>query len=120
MSNGTAELSFRDAETFAELRRVTVTFDGREARYLNELECVDGTVWANVYQTEVVIGIDPADGRVTHIVNATGLLTPAEQRKVDVMNGIAYRPETGTWLLTGKFWPRIFEVEFRPVGAPTP
>ena len=114
MSDGTSTLYFRDVDTFAELGRVSVTLDGRSRDRLNELECVGGRVWANVFQTDEIVEIDPANGVVTSVLDASGLLTPAERASSDVLNGIAYRPDTDTFFLTGKLWPRLFEVRLLP------
>jgi glutaminyl-peptide cyclotransferase len=117
MSDGTARLTFRDPRTFAPTGGVTVRRGGTEQRRLNELECTGGpggTVWANVWQTDEVVGIDPRSGRVTAVVDAAGLL-PAEQRPgADVLNGIAAVPGTDEFLVTGKLWPTLFRVRFVP------
>ena len=115
MSDGTNQLYFRDRSTFAVQRKVSVTQDGVPRDQLNELECVDGQVYANVWQTDTIVRIDPASGKVTAVIDATGLLTAAEANGVDVLNGIAYDPSTKTFLLTGKYWPTLFEVRFVPV-----
>lgn len=112
MSDGTATLTFRDPVTFEATGTVTVTLDGEPVERLNELECVDGMVWANVWQTDSIVVVDPADGAVTSVVDASGLLTPEEAADADVLNGIAYDPDGDTWLLTGKRWPWMFEVTF--------
>lgn len=114
MSNGSATLIFRDPDTFDIERHVTVRNDGVPVSQLNELECVDGVVYANVWRRQDILRIDPRTGRVTGIIDARGLLEANEAAGVDVLNGIAYRPETGTFLLTGKYWPRLFEVAFVP------
>ncbi len=113
MSDGSDTLTFRDPDTFAVRRTVRVTKLGRPARNLNELECVEGAVFANVWQTDEILRIDPTSGRVTGILRASGLLTPRERARADVLNGIAYIPETGRFLVTGKLWPTLFEVEIR-------
>ena len=114
MSDGTPTLTFRDPTTFEATGSVEVTVDGTPVRNLNELECVGGDVWANLWQTDQVVRIDPTDGRVTAVVDATGLL-PADQRAgADVLNGIAAVPGTDRFLLTGKLWPTTFEVRFVP------
>ena len=112
MSNGSDTLTFRDAETFEPVGEVRVTLRGRPQERLNELECVDGEVYANVWQDDYIVRIDPTSGRVTHQIDAAGLLSPREARGVDVLNGIAYQPETGTFYITGKWWPKMFEVRF--------
>ena len=91
---------------------MAVTLRGRPQMQLNELECVGERVYANVYQEDYLVVIDPESGRVTHQIDASGLLTPEESRTVDVLNGIAYDPNTETFYITGKDWPTIFEVRF--------
>jgi glutamine cyclotransferase len=114
MSNGSAYLTFHDPATFRERRRVQVTHEGRPLTALNELECVDGAVYANLYGTETILRIDPATGAVTALIDASRLLTPQERRQADVLNGIAHDPKTGLFYLTGKLWPKLFAVEFVP------
>ena len=115
-SDGSNRLTFRDPATFATTGGVNVTLDGRPAMQLNELECVDGVIYANVWQTEDILRIDPKDGRVTAVIDASGLLAPQERRMVDVLNGIAWDPAKKTFLITGKLWPKMFEVTFVPVS----
>ncbi len=114
MSDGSDRLFFRDPETFAVRRTVRVTKVGRPLRYLNELECVDGKVWANVWQRDEIVRIDPTTGVVEATVDASGLLTPQERRRTDVLNGIAWIPERRRFVITGKLWPWTFEVELEP------
>ncbi len=114
MSDGSARLTFRDPETFREVRHVTVRKNGRAVPDLNELECVDGAVWANVWQSDEILRIDPANGRVTGVVDASGLLTDSERRRADVLNGIAWIPERNRFVITGKNWPHLFEIELDP------
>jgi glutamine cyclotransferase len=112
MSDGTDQLTFRDRRTFAAIGRVAVRRDGVPVRLLNELECVGGMVWANVWQTDTIVRIDPASGAVTGTVDASGLLAAGERNRADVLNGIAFDPSRGTFLITGKWWPALFEVRF--------
>ncbi|MFD1146405.1 glutaminyl-peptide cyclotransferase [Saccharothrix hoggarensis] len=111
MSDGSDELVFRDPRTFAETGAVAVRRDGRPVEHLNELECVGGQVWANVWQTDEVVRIDPSDGRVTAAVDLS-VLRPADVPRSDVLNGIAAVPGTDEFLVTGKNWPTIFRVRF--------
>lgn len=111
-SDGTDRLRFHDPGTFAEQGSVTVTLDGRPVDRLNELECVDGQVWANVWQTDRIVRIDPADGHVTAVVDAAGLLDANRRVGTDVLNGIAAVPGTDEFLITGKLWPAMFRVRF--------
>jgi glutaminyl-peptide cyclotransferase len=114
MSNGSSSLDFRDPETMELRRKLKVTKDGRPVEELNELECVGKEIYANVWRHDEILRIDPATGRVTASIDASGLLTRAESRRADVLNGIAYKPDSKTFLLTGKLWPQIFEVDFEP------
>ena len=108
MSDGSDRLTFRDAETFAEEGSVQV--DGVDD--LNELECVDGQVYANVWQTDRIVRIDPATGQVTATVDLAGLLPEEDRAGTDVLNGIAAIPGTDEFLVTGKLWPTMFRVRF--------
>jgi glutamine cyclotransferase len=109
-SDGSDRLRFVKPEDFAVVRVQPVTLDGRPLRQLNELECVGDRVWANVWTTDFLVEIDPTTGRVETLIDAAGLLTREERRRTDVLNGIAYRPESGTYFITGKLWPKMFEV----------
>jgi glutamine cyclotransferase len=91
-----------------------VTEDGMPVSRLNELECVGDSVYANVFLTDDIVRIDPSTGAVTARIDASGLLSPAERASADVLNGIAYDPAARTFLVTGKWWPKLFEVVFRP------
>ncbi|WP_307781141.1 glutaminyl-peptide cyclotransferase [Rhabdothermincola sediminis] len=117
MSDGSGTLAIRDPDSFELLDRVRVTNDGKPVQKLNELECVDGTVYANVFQTDQILRIDLATGRVTGVIDASGLLTSEEAQQADVLNGIAFDRERGVFLLTGKLWPKVFEVTFEPAGS---
>lgn len=109
-SDGTANLYFMD-DSFKTGRKLTVRLNGRPVRDLNELEYIDGKIWANVYLTDMIVIIDPADGNVTGIVDCSGLL-PENLRTedTDVLNGIARNPVDGKLYLTGKNWSRLYEV----------
>ncbi len=112
-SDGTDRLRFHDPVTFAERDSVAATLDGAPVTRLNELECVGGQVWANVWQTDRIVRIDPASGQVTAVVDAAGLLDPARRAGADVLNGIAAVPgDGGEFLVTGKLWPVTFRVRF--------
>jgi glutaminyl-peptide cyclotransferase len=114
MSDGSSMLEFRDPVTFESLREMTVWNGRRAVRNLNELECVGDEIYANVWQSDEIVRIDAKTGRVTAVIDASGLLSPEEAARADVLNGIAYKPETNTFLLTGKLWPHVFEVELVP------
>jgi len=112
MSDGTDRLTFRDPVTFNSLGGVNVSEDGSPVLNVNELEWVDGVLYANVWQTDRILRIDPATGRVTAEIDASGLLSDRERVGADVLNGIAWRPDTKTFYITGKKWPKMFEVVF--------
>jgi glutaminyl-peptide cyclotransferase len=114
MSDGSSNLTFRDPQTFAAIGTVGVTLDGRPIDRLNELECVGDRVYANIWMTDLIVRIDPSTGRVDAAIDAANLLAPQERFGADVLNGIAYDPEQDVFLITGKLWPRLFEVRFIP------
>lgn len=118
MSDGSDRLSFRDPESFAKLGELSVRRQGQAVAHLNELECVGAQIFANVWQDDHIARIDASTGVVTGWIDAAGLLSPSERAGVDVLNGIAYLEDSGRFLLTGKFWPRVFEVEFVPRSPP--
>lgn len=110
MSDGTPELRFLDPATFKELRRVKVTADGKPVEMLNELEWVEGEVWANIWQSDRIARINPRTGAVSGWIDLTGLL-PGRRGSDDVLNGIAYDPATRRIFVTGKLWPKLFEIQ---------
>jgi glutaminyl-peptide cyclotransferase len=111
MSDGTPELRFLDPETLKETGRITVRDASGPVQNLNELEYVKGEIFANVWQTERIARISPKDGRVTGWIDLTGLLTRAERTSADVLNGIAYDAAADRLFVTGKWWPRVFQIE---------
>lgn len=113
MSNGTHRLVQRDMETFAVLKTLDVHQGTQRISSLNALECVGDHLYANVFGEEWIVRIDKRTGNVTGIIDGSKLLTPEEKAALkfgEVLNGIAFRPKTGTFFLTGKNWPWIFEV----------
>ncbi len=112
MSDGSATLTRRDPVDFTPLEVVDVTRDGQPVVRLNELECIQGLVWANVWLTDEIVVVDPASGEVVATIDATGLLGLVEASgSEDVLNGIAYDAIRDVVVLTGKNWPAMFEVE---------
>ena len=111
MSDGSAQLRVLDPGTLKELSRITVRDGGSPVEKLNELEYVKGEILANVWQTERIARIDPKTGNVTGWIDLAGLLTPSERGSADVLNGIAYDAATDRLFVTGKWWPRIFEIK---------
>ena len=116
MTDGTPQLTFRDPMTFDETGRIPVTLNGEAVYNLNEVECVNGMVWANIWQTEFIARIDPATGVVTGLVDAIALDAPTEPENA-VLNGIAWDASTQSFYVTGKLWPNMYRVNFVP--APT-
>jgi len=113
MSDGqpSGQLRFLDPVSFREVRRVTVRDAGKSVDRLNELEFVRGEVFANVWYSDRICRIDPASGRVTGWIDLTGLLPASERRGPDaVLNGIAYDAAANRLFVTGKLWPRVFEI----------
>ena len=109
-SDGTANLYFMD-ENFALDRKVIVKYEEAPVRFLNELEYIDGKIWANVYTADEIVIINPKNGRVEGVIDCRGLLPKnLYTSSTDVLNGIAYDPEDGKIYLTGKNWPRLYEV----------
>lgn len=109
-SDGSATLYFMD-ENFALKRRLIVKYEDRPVRWLNELEYINGKIWANVYTTDEIIIINPKDGRVEGLIDCRGLLAKEKRTPMtDVLNGIAYNPADGKIYLTGKNWPELYEI----------
>lgn len=113
MSDGTPQLRFIDPDTFVEERRVEVTLRGKPLKQLNELEWIDGAVYANVWKTNALVRIDPETGVVTGIVDMRGLLEAEDiiPGETDVLNGVAYAGEKDVLYVTGKYWPKLFKIE---------
>jgi glutaminyl-peptide cyclotransferase len=111
MSDGTPALRFLEPKTLREIGRVTVTDGGLPVEDLNELEMMKGEILANIYQTDYIVTIAPRTGRVTGRIDLRGLLPAADRlRQVDVLNGIAYDPVRDRLFVTGKWWPKLFEI----------
>jgi glutaminyl-peptide cyclotransferase len=112
MSDGTPELRFLDPKTLAETGRIQVTLEGKPLRDVNELEWIKGEIYANVWQTSWIVRIDPHDGKVVGLINLTGLLKPTDivPGQTDVLNGIAYDAKADRIFVTGKNWPKLFEI----------
>jgi glutaminyl-peptide cyclotransferase len=113
MSDGSDELRVLDPSTFAERRRIKVTAAGAPLRNLNELEYVKGEIFANIWTTDAIARIAPDSGRVNGYVDLRGLLPAADRANTDVLNGIAYDPQNDRLFVTGKLWPKLFEIRVR-------
>ena len=119
MSDGTPTLYFLDPFNFSEMGRITVLARDRPIRNLNELEFVAGEIFANIWGSEIIARIDPATGAVTGWIDATGILSDEDRQghRVDVFNGIAYDSSKKRLFVTGKWWPKLYQIELVP---PTP
>lgn len=115
MSDGSATLKFRSTEDMAVKRSLAVTDQGRPQKQLNELEFIKGSVFANVYMTDRIARIDPESGAITGWLDLSALRgqLPVPNR-AEALNGIAFDEKTGHLLVTGKYWPRMFEIKLRP------
>lgn len=109
-SDGSAHIYVMD-ERYQVTKRLAVRNEGKSVRWLNELEYINGKIWANVYVSDYIVMIDPSDGKVTGVLDCTGLLPEhLRTRDTDVLNGIACDDRTGKIYLTGKNWPKLYEV----------
>lgn len=111
VSDGTSSLSLLDARTFQEVGRVEVTDNGTPVANINELEWVEGEIFANVLPTDRIARIDPKTGKVIGWINLAGLLGAESKSQPGVLNGIAYDSENERLFVTGKLWPKLFEIE---------
>jgi len=119
LSDGTSQIRFLDPATFKVQRTITVTLRGHGLKDLNELEYIKGEIYANVWQTPAVVRIDPATGYVTGMIDFSGLLKPSDvQPDTDVLNGIAYDAAHDRLFVTGKKWPKLFEVNLHQIYEP--
>jgi glutamine cyclotransferase len=119
MSDGSAQIRVWDPTSLQELRRFTVHDGARPVLNVNELEWVHGEIYANIWQTDRIARISPKDGRVLGWVDLSGLLSEADraQQQVDVLNGIAYDVLGDRLFVTGKWWPKLFEIKLVPKSA---
>jgi len=120
MSDGSDRLVRRDPRTFEKTGELLVHSAGAPVDNLNELECVGDVVYANIWMKPLIARIDARTGEVTGWIDAARLLTPEEYRDADVLNGIAHLPGSSRFIITGKRWPRYFEVEFAPAAPGRP
>jgi len=114
LSDGSSDLFYFDPQTFKPVRKLAVRMNGQPIRDLNELEFIDGEIWANVWQTDIILRIAPSTGKVTSFLDLKGVLAPSDKTgREDVLNGIAYDADHKRIFITGKLWPRIFEIRIR-------
>ena len=111
MSNGSSTLYYRDPADFSILKTIAVKDSNNiSVSQLNELEFAEGKIYANIWQTDYIIAIDPVTGLVSNKFNLADLLTAEEYYESNVLNGIAYK--NGSFYVTGKNWPKVFEIKF--------
>src|SRR5215468_3044279 len=114
LSDGTNVLTFIDPDSFKPTRKLSVRFNGAALRDLNELEYIDGEIWANVWHTDRIVRIDPGSGQVKSYLNLEGILPEDEKSDPEaVLNGIAYDAQSKRIFVSGKLWPRIFEIRLK-------
>jgi len=114
MSDGSSTLTYLDPQTYQPVRKLQVTMNGRPVTAINELEFIEGEIWANVYQTDLILLIEPATGQVKSFLNLKGILAPSDRKGTqDVLNGIAYDAERKRIFVSGKLWPRLFEIRIK-------
>ena len=114
LSDGTDHIRFLDPGDFHVVRSIAVTAEGKPVGRLNELEWINGEIFANVWQTDEIVRIDPATGQVRGVIDFSGLLAAADRTPgADVLNGIAYDPTSDRLLVTGKRWPKLYEVRLK-------
>jgi len=112
MSDGSHIIYFLDPDFFTEISRIEVFDNDKAITNLNELEYIDGKIYANVYQTDYIVVIDPLTGKVLSRIDLKGILAPGDKHpRLDVLNGIAYDTENKRLFVTGKRWPKIFEIQ---------
>lgn len=117
-SDGSNVLRFLDPETFKITRTLNVNINGKPLNAINELEWIEGEIWANVWRSDLIARIDPDTGNVTAVVDMSNLFPISERKNADddVLNGIAHDPETGRLFVTGKHWPNLYEIRVKDIG----
>lgn len=115
MSDGSDRLRYLDPKTFRVWREVRVRFNGKPVNLLNELEYIEGEIFANVWHSNFIVRIQPTDGSVLGVIDLTGIDAKARRRDPEhVLNGIAYDPEAREFFVTGKCWPKIYQIRLVP------
>jgi len=114
MSDGTENIYYISPDTYREERKIQVCDDHAMMKNLNELEYIKGEIWANIWTTDNIVIIDPKTGKITGEINLSGLsgsILQSQKEQIDVLNGIAWNPNTDKIYVTGKLWPKIFEIK---------
>jgi glutamine cyclotransferase len=114
LSDGSSTLFYFDPQTFKTIRKMSVRMNGQPVTELNELEFIEGEIWSNVWQRDLILQIDPSSGVVKSFLDLKGILAPSDKTgEENVLNGIAYDAEHKRIFVTGKLWPRIFEIRIK-------
>ena len=114
LSDGSSDLFYFDTQTFKTVRKLSVRMNGQPVTELNELEFIEGEIWSNVWQRDLILQIDPSTGEVKSFLDLKGILAPSDKSGAEnVLNGIAYDGEHKRIFVTGKLWPRIFEIRIK-------
>ena len=114
LSDGSDQLTYLEPQNFQTVRKLRVTRDGRPVTNINELEFIEGEIWANVWHQDVILRIDPATGQVTSFLDMKGLIRPEMVSNPEaVLNGIAYDPQGKRIFVSGKLWPLVFEIRLK-------
>lgn len=115
MSDGTNFITYWEPDSLKEIKRINISYNGSSALYANELEYINGYIYANIWTTNYIAKIDPADGKIVGLIDLTSLFLKSrkENPQSEATNGIAYDPSKDRILVTGKFWPYIFEIKFQ-------
>jgi glutamine cyclotransferase len=113
MSDGSAQIYFLDPNTFEVKRTINVHTGAQLVPQLNELEFIKGEIFANIWTTPYIVRINPADGQVVGVIDLTGILPTEDRQGTDVLNGIAYDEAGGRLFVTGKHWPKLFEIRLK-------
>ena len=119
MSDGTENIYYINPENYQEIRKIQVYNEHNAIKNLNELEYIKGEIWANIWQTDTIVIIDPQSGKVKGEINMSGLLgtiVQSQKEPLDVLNGIAWNPVTDKIYVTGKWWPKIFEIKLQKLA----
>lgn len=121
LSDGTNTIYWLDPSTAQIIRQVNVSYQGQPVEYLNELEYINGLIFANIYMTDSIVAINPEDGNIVSLIDLTGL-RPEQNLGIqgEVLNGIAYDALNDKLYLTGKNWPKLYEIRLVPQTSPTP
>ncbi|MBP7507057.1 MAG: glutaminyl-peptide cyclotransferase [Prolixibacteraceae bacterium] len=113
MSDGTSKIHFINPDTFERIKSIEVCDNKGIISNINELEYVDGVIYANIWMTQTILKIDAQNGRVLKIINMSGIQSQFDQNKIDVLNGIAFNKKENIFYVTGKYWPKTFKVIFK-------